>query len=237
MRKIEKEIILDKESPIFTVKADGQTVSVDYKTYLDNYIVLCSKSLTAVTSAITKAELSLNMLNSDLLKKITEEPEFLSSNIEILIENSIIRVQSIYDRVLILVNRILDLGISNEAINHNSLVTNEHVNRSDLVSKLKAINKVCNDYRLVRNTVIHHDRYTEEQLGLLQLVINADYLSKEADGNEFMPSEVLDSLITKFLDITKSDLESYLTKIIEKVDVLFDAVLPIYDYQKNRIRE
>ncbi|MBV1787604.1 hypothetical protein KQ940_06000 [Marinobacterium sp. D7] len=237
MRKIEEEIILDKESPIFTAKADGQTLSVDNETYLDNYIILCSKSLTAVTAAITKAELSLNMLNSDLLKKISEEPEFLSSNIEMLIENSIIRVQSIYDRVLILINRILDLGISNEAINHNSLVTNEHVKRFDLVDKLKAINKVCNDYRLVRNTLIHHDRYTEEQLGLLQLVINADYLSKEANGSEFIPYEELDSLITSFLDITKSDLESYLTKITEKVDIIFDSVLPIYNYQKNRLRE
>lgn len=237
MRKIEKEIILDKESPIFTAKAIGGEVSVEYKTYLDNYIVLCAKSLSAVTASITKAEMSLNMLNSDLLKNISDEREFLSSNIEMLIENSIIRVQSIYDRVLILTNRILDLGISNEAINHNSLVTNEHVKRFDLVNKLKAINKVCNDYRLVRNTVIHHDRYTEEQLGMLQLLLNADYLSKENSGKEFMPSGELDALIDDFLAIKKTDLESYLSKITEKVDLFFDAILPVYTHQKIKLRK
>tara|TARA_B110000211_G_C13910924_1_gene478314 strand:- start:48 stop:761 length:714 start_codon:yes stop_codon:yes gene_type:complete len=237
MHKIEEEIILDKESPIFTVKADGTNVSIKSETYLDNYIISCSKSLSAVTSSITKAELSLNMLNGDLLKHISDEPEFLSSNIEMLIENSIIRVQSIYDRVLIFINRILDLGISNEAINHNSLVTNEHVKRFDLVNKLKAINKICNEYRLIRNTVIHHDRYTEEQLDLLQLLINADYLTKESKGKEFMPASELEALIGDFLAITKEDLEGYLTKITEKVDLLFEAILPIYDYQKNRLRE
>ena len=237
MRKIEEEIILDKESPIQTATADGTIFSVDYKTYLDNYIILCSKSLSAVTSSITKAELSLNMLNGDLLKHISSEPEFISSNIEMLIENSIIRVQSIYDRVLILTNRILDLGISNEAINHNSLVTNEHVIRFDLVSKLKAINKVSNEYRLVRNTVIHHDRYTEEQLDLLKLLINADYLSKESKGKEFMPAWQLEALINDFLAVTKGDLEGYLTKITDKVELLFDSILPVYKYQKNRLRE
>lgn len=237
MRKIEEEIILDKESPIFTAKADGNNVSVEYKTYLDNYIVLCAKSLNAVTASIKKAELSLNMLNGELLKSISDDREFLSSNIEMLIENSIIRVQSIYDRVLILTNRILDLGISNEAINHNSLVTNEHVKRFDLVNKIKAINKVCNEYRLVRNTVIHHDRYTEEQLGLLQLLLNADYLSKEVNGKEFMRAGDLDSLIDDFLVITKADLEGYLTQITEKVDLFFDAILPVYKYQKDKLRE
>jgi hypothetical protein len=237
MRNIEKEIILDKENPVFTAKANGKDIDVECNTYLDNYIILCSKSLTAVTAAITKAHLSLKMLNGDLVKTISADPEFLSSNIEMLIENSIIRVQSIYDRVLILVNRVLDIGISNEAITHNALVTNEHVKRFDLVNKLKGINKECNEYRLVRNTVIHHDRYTEEQLGLLQLIINADYLSKEANGTEFMPADKLQVLITTFLDVTKADLESYLSKITDKVDSLFDAILPIYNYQKNRLRE
>ena len=237
MRKIEEEIILDKENPIFTAKANGSDISVECKTYLDTYIILCSKSLSAVTAAITKAQLSLNMLDGDLVKNISEDPEFLSSNIEMLIENSIIRVQSIYDRVLILVNRVLDIGISNEAINHNALVTNEHVKRFDLVNKLKGINKECNEYRLVRNTVIHHDRYTEEQLGLLQLLINADYLSKEANGSEFMPADKLQGLIAVFLEVTKADLESYLSKITTRVDSLFDAILPIYQHQKNRLRE
>ncbi len=154
-----------------------------------------------------------------------------------LIVNSIIRVQSIYDRVLILTNRILDLGISNEAINHNSLVTNEQVKRFGLVNKLKAINKVCNEYRLIRNTVIHHDRYTEEQLGLLQLRISTDYISKEANGKEFMPAGDLDALIDDFLVITKADLEGYITQITEKIDLLFDAILPVYKYQKNKLRE
>jgi hypothetical protein len=237
MRKIEEEIILDKESPILTAKSDGTNFTVEYKTYLDNYIVLCSKSLSAVTSSITKAELSLNMLNGDFLRNINDEPEFISSNIEMLIENSIIRVQSIYDRVLIFTNRILDLGISNDAINHNSLVTNEHVIRFDLVKKLKEINKVCHEYRLVRNTVIHHDRYTEEQLDLLKLLINADYLSKASKGKEFMPASELEALINDFLSVTKEDLEGYLSKITDKVDLLFDSILPVYKYQKNRLRE
>jgi hypothetical protein len=81
MHKIEKKIILDKESPIFTAKADGNNICVEYKTYLDNYIILCAKFLSVVGASITKVELSLNMLNGELLKNISDDCVLLSFNI------------------------------------------------------------------------------------------------------------------------------------------------------------
>ena len=156
MHQIEKSIILDEESPLFTAKVANENLEVAVDDDLSVYILVCSKSLSAIQSSIDKARLSLTLLDIGYLDSIAAEDYSKSAYIEMLIENSIIRVQSIYDRALIFTNRILDLGISNETINHNLLVTNENVKKFSLEGKLKAINKVCNDYRLNSHRFCRH---------------------------------------------------------------------------------
>jgi len=236
MHQIESAIILDEESPIFTAKPNNGSVEVDIGNDLSAYILVCGKSLSAIKSSIDKARLSLTLLDSGYLNSIAAEDQSKSAYIEMLIENSIIRVQSIYDRTLIFTNRILDLGISNETINHNLLVTNEKVKKFSLESKLKAINKACNDYRLIRNTVIHHDRYTEEQLDQLTLIISTDQLSKEAGKGQFMDPEELSAITQSYLGAKKEELGTYLDGIENKLFELYDAILPVYNHQKDKLR-
>jgi hypothetical protein len=234
---IESKIILDQESPILKNKYDGSLSSFELNSFLDIYIISCAQSLGAITSAINKASLSINMLNKNLLSHIDTHEEALSTHIEMLIENSIIRVQSIYDRVLIFINKILNLGISNECVKHNTLVTNEHVITFKLESKLKAINKACNEYRLMRNTVIHHNRYSEEEFDKIQIIIEAHRLSKQVNGNNFIEPQEMSLILDDFLNITQTDLQGYLDKITQKIYELFDDISTIYDYQKNKLRE
>ncbi|MQT39227.1 hypothetical protein GHO35_26980 [Pseudomonas helleri] len=180
--------------------------------------------------------LSLALLNIGYLDSIAAEEQSKSAYIEMLVENSIIRVQSIYDRVLIFINRILDLGISNDSINHSLLVTNEHVKKFGLEGRLRAVNKACNDYRLIRNTVIHHDRYTEEQLNQLTLIVSADQLSKEAGGKQFMDSESLSAITQAYLGAKKEELGKYLDDMESRIFELYDDVLPIYHHYKDKFR-
>ena len=236
MHQIDKSIILDEESPLFTANVANENLEVAVDDDLSVYILVCSKSLSAIQSSIDKARLSLTLLDIGYLDSIAAEDYSKSAYIEMLIENSIIRVQSIYDRALIFTNRILDLGISNETINHNLLVTNENVKKFSLEGKLKAINKVCNDYRLIRNTVIHHDRYTEEQLNQLTLIISADQLSKEAGKGQFMDPDELNAITQAYLGIKKEELGKYLDGIEQKLFDLYDAILPVYNHHKDKLR-
>lgn len=236
MHQIERSIILDEESPLLTAKANNGSIEFDAGNDLSVYILACSKSLSSIKSSMDKARLSLALLDVGYLGSIATEDQSKSAYIEMLVENSIIRVQSIYDRALIFTNRILDLGISNESIKHELLVTNENVKKFGLDGKLKAINKACNDYRLIRNTVIHHDRYTEEQLNQLTLIVSADQLSKEAGGEQFMDPESLNAITQAYLGAKKEELGKYLDGIESRLFELYDAILPVYHSYKEKLR-
>lgn len=236
MHKIDETIILDKESPLLSGLEKGRKLTIVIETELGAYILACSKALAAISSSLDKARLSLSFLDIQHLEAIATEEQSRSNYIELLVENTIIRVQSIYDRTLIFTNRLLDLGISNDSINHNLLVTNEKVKGYELDIKLKAINKACNEYRLVRNTVIHHDRYTEEELNQLTLVINADHLSRQNSGASFVAPETLKEITHAYLTIKREDLSEYLDIIEQKIHALYDSAIPVYIHYKNKMR-
>lgn len=236
MHAIEQTIILDDESPIFSALGEGNKLTVIIETELSGYILACSKALTAISSSLEKARLALSLLDIKHLEATTTEEQSRSNYIELLIENTIIRVQSIYDRVLIFTNRLLDLGISNESINHELLVTNEKVKIHELDAKLKAIRKACNEYRLIRNTVIHHDRYTEEELNQLTLVINADHLSRQTKGKSFVDSDTLKEITQAYLSIKREDLCAYLNDIEQRINEFYDASIPVYNHYKQKMR-
>lgn len=237
MHQIEAAIILDNESPLFTSKPNNEAMKVTTNTELAFYILACSKSLSALTSSMEKARLSTNLLKIEYLEHIAIEDQSKSKYLEMLIENTIIRIQSIYDRILIFTNRLLDLGISNESINHILITTNSNVIRFDLADKLKSINKACHAYKAIRNTVIHHDRYTEEQLDHLTLTLSADHLSKEISGKQFAPPEALKATTQTYLDAKKEEFTKYLDVIESKLFVFYDRALPVYFHFKERLRE
>lgn len=236
MHQIEKVIILDEESPIFSAQASETGVKIDIGNDLAYYILSCSQALTSVSSAMNKARLSLTLLNAGYLDAVATGEQSRSAFIEMLVENGIIRVQSIYDRVLILANRILDLGISNESINHNLLVTNENVLRFELEARLRGIHKACNEYRAIRNKVIHHDRFSEEEFDQLTLLINADHLSKESGGKQLINEDVLNLVIRNYLESKQEELGKYLDRLESKLFEFYDAVLPIYQHYKAKLR-
>lgn len=239
MYKIEETITLDEDNPL--LKSAGKAVGkgADFKLIVNNdlesYIFSASRSLSALTAAINKSKLSLSLLDIEHIKCLEDDDEAKSAYIEMLVENCIIRVQSIYDRVLVLVNKILDLGISNESVNHNLLVNNEHVKKFAIESKLKAINKMCNEYRFVRNTVIHHDRYSEEELDFLTTLIATNHLAKEAGRAEFIDKELIDIITANYLGTKKEELEKYFLGIESKLNQLFDILEKVYKYKKYQI--
>lgn len=236
MHEIDEKIILDKESPLFSAFKDIGKIGVSIDTELSEYILACAKALTAISSCMDKARLSLSFLDINHLEFIAAEDRSRGDYIELLVENTIIRVQSIYDRTLIFTNRLLDLGISNESINHNLLVTNEKVIAHGLDSKLKAINKACKEYREIRNTVIHHDRYSEEELDRLALVMKADHLSRQDSGKPFVDAKTLKEFTDAYLTIKREDLSEYLELIEKRIHELYDSAIPIYFHYKDKMR-
>ncbi len=236
MHPIEKEILLDEESPVFNAETKGNSVEVHATNDLEFYIVRCGKALSHLSGSMDKARLSLELLNAKYLDSISTEDHSRSALIEMMVENSIIRVQSIYDRALILANNVLDLGIDNQYIHHSLLVTNENVIRYGLDKPLKAFNKACGEFKAIRNRVIHHDRFTEEQFDQLSLIINADHLAKSVGGKGFVSENLLNAVITDYLESKQEELTSYLDGIEKRLHELYDVMRPIYIHCKENFR-
>ncbi len=239
MHEIERIIILDDDNPIKRYgvgKVAKDEKLLQLKSELDNYIYFSSRALSALTSGISKSRLSLALLSSSHVDKMDSEELPKGLYIEMLVENSVVRVQSVYDRVLILVNKILDLGISNDQISHNAIVTNEWVARFGMVANIKSINKACSEYRYIRNTVIHHDRYTEEELDELTLFIEANDLFLETRGKGIVSQELIAEKTNDYLNAKESELTAYLDKIEKSIFKLYEKLVPVYEFKKNIIK-
>ena len=142
MHLFERMILLGGENHFLKkTKLVDSKLTLDLKSDFDYYHYACTKSYCSLSTALDKARMSIKLIDFKYIAIIDGEKYPAHSYVELFIENSIIRIQSIYDRVLIFVNKLLELGISNESINHNILVTNENVIKYGFDKKLKVLNK------------------------------------------------------------------------------------------------
>ncbi|MDF5237625.1 Cthe_2314 family HEPN domain-containing protein [Vibrio parahaemolyticus] len=229
------EIVLDPENPLQTKKfsTEGGKFEFELPSYKDFYMLSSAKALSNLGSALKNARLSLALLESEALNAIAKDDLEKSDLIKLWVENSIIRVQSVYDRVLIFVNKILDLGIPNDGISHLAITTNDHVKRYELDNLIKAVNKSCKEYKYIRNTVIHHERYSEGLLDNLTLLLDANHMSLAAGKDELLPENQLNLMVNMYLSSKQSELTVYLDGIEEKIHALYDKCIPIYRHMKT----
>ncbi len=234
-KEIEKAIFLDKENPI--LKIDSKIGLPTIETELDEYIYSCSYSLIAIGTAIDKIKISVLALEKvrGLIPK--ESPFNELEHIEFAIENYFIRSSSLYDRCLIFTGKLLNLGINNESINHNLLVTNEHVIKNGLSKPLKKIGDVCREYLKDRNIIVHHGRYDDKPFQLLLALHKANQLHIENGQEPPTEKELIDSLISQAVSDKLIDLNDHLTQLEEKVNDFYVVAIPVYFELKNKLRK
>ncbi|WP_305844170.1 hypothetical protein [Photobacterium leiognathi] len=117
-------------------------------------------------------------------------------------------------------------------MSHNTIVCNEHVKNQGVDALLKSVNKKCNEYRFIRNSVIHHGRYSEEALDNVTLFLTTSHLSVENGGEPILEQDILDRIVEDYLDTKQGELTAYLDEIESKVSSLYDALIPIYMQKK-----
>ncbi len=230
MHELDKIIILDPDSPIR--KADPKTRQISIVNGNEDYMFKCAKSLGAIDSAINKSQIAIDLLKLSL-KNIPNKSEFSTAEyIEYALENYIIRSRAVYDRVLIFIGHLCNLGIANDSITHQLLVTNHHVLKYDLSKKLKNINRSCDVYRNKRNVIIHHDKLVDDDFGYVSLLISVNHLS-ELDGKEKPINQGQVNLYSKnIIKLKANEYDKNLSDIKKNINLLFDECGPIYKYHK-----
>lgn len=233
IHEIEKAIILDEDSPIRRMHPDKKELPLESR--LDHYIFNCSQSLSSISASIEKADISILLLESAYEDCPESEKITPAEFVEYAIENYFIRSATIYDRCLIFVNRLLDLGIANDSIGHQLLVTNEHVKAFNLESKLRAIRKECTEYRVERNKIVHHGRYSDDNFTNISAMHKANFLSEKEGLDPVIPPETVDYYMNNVIETQKQEFINHLDKIKEKVKEFYDSALPIYGHKKKEL--
>lgn len=170
----------------------------------------------------------------DYSKKITAtRADHLIFNIE----NYIVRLTSVHDRTLQLVNAVFHLCINEEHVAHGLVISNYKVaHRPEIVAKIKAIKKCLDDYAQSRHTLIHRHSYLDADLKRVERMYMVDL------GNPKTSTERLRNLkvfraryLSDFVKKKKKDFAGVNSKLCEHVDALLTALRGEYERQKKRL--
>lgn len=103
-------------------------------------------------------------------RRLREEGVNRSHHLIFNVENYLVRLQSIYDRILQLTNSVFHLCISDELVNHSLVVSNLHVARTKVPQLLKALRKTIQGKAEDRNAIVHKHSYMEPKLRRLEVL-------------------------------------------------------------------
>jgi hypothetical protein len=157
-------IELEDSRPL-TVKPSWKREPYEY----EYYQLKVGSTLTTLLNACQQLTDSVLYLSSFTpSKRMKQHGVTRQRHVQYCIESYIVHAQSICDKLLVLVDAVFHLGNSNESIGYASIGTNIHVRMSGIDKELKAMNKIRNKYSYVRNEIIHHANFQEDDLRLLQ---------------------------------------------------------------------
>ena len=174
------------------------------------------------------------LLNYDYSKKLnTNRADHLIYNIE----NYFIRLNSVYDRVLQIVNAVFHLCINEESVNHSIVISNLKVaHRSEIKSEVKSVKRFLSDYAQKRNTLIHKHSWRDVKLREIELfyMTNIEELKltqKEKINLKSFRAEKLKEYISE----KKIEFKDINIGLYDKLNTLFLSLKSEYLRQKQRI--
>lgn len=227
---IQRRILLDEQSPIRT-RLCTETRTIELKSELERYIYGCGRGLVVLSAALDKAAFSIELIklsHSPLQSSIYSHVE----QIEFAIENYFIRSAAVYDRALIFIGKLLDLGISDHSINHTLVVTNEHVNTYTLANPLKLLSKACREFATERNAIIHHRSYKNESFDKVFAIAKANDAMRENGSEIPFPADLVTALTQKVLKDHTTEFEEHLEKIKQNLIEILDTAESVYQIKR-----
>ncbi|MBH0041430.1 Cthe_2314 family HEPN domain-containing protein [Pseudoalteromonas sp. SWXJZ10B] len=191
------------------------------------YHITCWKTCQAVFTALDKLEIAKECIKHAY--KYAPKEHLVPDYIEYHIENYLIRSRSVYDRVLIFTNSLCDIGKSKEQVKHKLIIGHPKVKSCGLVKLIEAINEECNTYREVRNGVVHHDKYQNNELAWVHAAVKAKYILDGEIEKIGITTENINANIMNIISLHVSDFDKNTMMINQLISVFLDSANSIYD--------
>ena len=162
-------------------------------------------------------------------KKMEEGGVTRHPHILLCVENYIIRTQSLYDRMLQLINVVFNIYNPPNEIGHSIIKDNSHVKNSGLSSSLQKLRKLTGKYYKDRLKIIHRGSYHEDALRKLERLT---IVSKESNFCHFEKQE-LKPLSDKYVKEKAEEFGKMNTEFFVAIGNIFDYLIKRYKKQKE----
>lgn len=176
-------------------------------------------------------DLAIDLLsNFDYSKKEASRADHLIYNIE----NYLIRIKSVHDRVLQLVNAVFHLCINEANVNHGVIVSNYKVqHRPEILKVIKAISKYLSEHEQIRHTLIHRHSLIDKDLKKIELFYfnNFEHLDDEDQVKAYKC--VRTDHLKRFLSAKKVEFKKINEDLYGLINTLFLELNSEYVRQKN----
>ncbi|WP_312395003.1 hypothetical protein [Chryseobacterium sp.] len=166
----------------------------------------------------------LTNFNYSSKNKVTRDQHLIYN-----IENYIIRLTSLNERLLQLVNAIFHLTIDEKNVNERSILTNLKVSRTDFSTLYREFRKENLKYVGERNTIVHKHSYLNEKLRKIEVLYESSFLFKlnkiDVEKAKFIRKDAITKYIKEIkIDFTNANNEC-ITKLIPILDFLYQHYL------------
>ena len=183
------------------------------------------------TSWCKQLDLAIDLLsNFNYSRKEASRADHLIYNIE----NYLIRIKSVHDRVLQLVNAVFHLCINEANVNHGVIVSNYKVqHRPDILKAVKAVSKYLSEHEQIRHTLIHRHSLIDKDLKKIELfyLTNFEHIDNEDQVKAY--KYVRTEHLKRFLSDKKSEFREINSTLYTLIDTLFSSLKSEYERQKN----
>jgi hypothetical protein len=218
----------------------GQDVDEPLMNELQFYVTRVGFSLAHTLTWIEQLHQAVHFLSDFSYSKRTKEEGIQRSHHLIYnVENYLVRLQSVYDRLLQLTNAVFHIGMSDELVNHSNIVSNLKVDRTAIPALLKAVRKTIKHKSDERNEIVHRHSYMEPKLRKVEILYMHTEETWAHQGAKFSYKNlcyVRSQLLKKITLEKKAAFQSINKALVSALVPLLTGMHEQYTKEKERLR-
>jgi len=151
------------------------------------------------------------------------------------IENYIIRLSSLTDRILQTINAVFHLGIDEKDVNERVIIKNIKVSRTETTKHFNEFRKTLNDYSGERNTIVHRHSYLDNQLRQIQMFYHLDFSKKLLKEKPYF-KHFRKKKLTDFIKERKEEYHKTNESCFESMLPIFNDLNSQYEKMKSKLK-
>lgn len=226
--------ILDDNSDLKTIENRIQDDFSELEFYMHNtmfYTVHC-------LSLLSQLENSIEFLSSYNYK--TKQKISRGNHLTYNVENYMIRVISITDRLLQMINAVFYLQVDERDVKVSTILKHKNLSSTEIPNHFRLLNIILKEYKDGRNSIVHRHSYIDKSLFRIEqfyhLEIEKRYFDKSSSEEIKNFKNMRRALLRDFLSNIKSKFKKTNNKCFEITLLIFDELNKQYAIKKSDLK-